>query len=74
MKSAILKFKGCSHFRQRLVCSILSGKPVKITAIRAKFETPGLQGKYFHLFEFIYLKSNFLLYYDRFRSKFSSFN
>jgi hypothetical protein len=45
-RQQVLKFKGCTHFRQRLVCSILSGKPTKISSIRANLETPGLQGEY----------------------------
>eukprot|EP01091_Cochliopodium_minus_P015712 TRINITY_DN5676_c0_g1_i1.p1 TRINITY_DN5676_c0_g1~~TRINITY_DN5676_c0_g1_i1.p1 ORF type:complete len:419 (-),score=89.89 TRINITY_DN5676_c0_g1_i1:28-1245(-) len=38
-----ITFKGCSHFRQRIVCATLSGKPIKITEIRAKSEEPGIR-------------------------------
>ncbi len=30
----MLKFSGSAHFRQRIVCSTLSGRPVKIDNIR----------------------------------------
>ena len=39
-----LNFKGCSHFRQRIVCATLSGKAVRITDIRSKDEQPGVRG------------------------------
>jgi len=39
----VLRFTGCSHFRQRLACSLLSGKKLHITRIRADSLTPGLQ-------------------------------
>ncbi|KAG2490367.1 hypothetical protein HYH03_011169 [Edaphochlamys debaryana] len=40
----MLKFKGCQHFRQRLVCSTLSGRPIRIDDIRAADpESPGLR-------------------------------
>jgi RNA 3'-terminal phosphate cyclase len=29
-----LRFKGCTHFRQRVVCSVLSGKQIRIDEIR----------------------------------------
>ncbi|KAG5179601.1 RNA 3'-terminal phosphate cyclase domain-containing protein [Tribonema minus] len=32
--SNVLRFKGCTHFRQRVVCAILSGKPIRIDSIR----------------------------------------
>lgn len=47
-RQQVLRFKGCTHFRQRLICSILSGKSIKITEIRANLESPGLQGE--HIF------------------------
>lgn len=39
----MLKFQGCAHFRQRLVCATLSGKKVKINDIRSEAEEPGLR-------------------------------
>ncbi|PNH12636.1 putative RNA 3'-terminal phosphate cyclase-like protein [Tetrabaena socialis] len=40
----MLRFKGCQHFRQRLVCSTLSGRPIRIDDIRAADpESPGLR-------------------------------
>ena len=41
----LINFKGCSHFRQRIICSTLSGKPIRISDIRAKSEEPGIKGK-----------------------------
>jgi len=42
--SQFLHFQGCTHFRQRLVCSTLSGKPIKIKDIRPNDEEePGLR-------------------------------
>lgn len=38
-----LQFQGSSHFRQRIICATLSGKPIVITDIRASKATPGLQ-------------------------------
>lgn len=42
-QSNFLRFQGCAHFRQRLVCATLSGKKVLISNIRADDLTPGLQ-------------------------------
>ncbi|GIL72254.1 hypothetical protein Vretimale_443 [Volvox reticuliferus] len=40
----MLKFRGCQHFRQRLVCSTLSGRAIRIDDIRAADpESPGLR-------------------------------
>lgn len=40
----MLRFKGSQHFRQRLVCSTLSGRPIRIDDIRAADpENPGLR-------------------------------
>jgi RNA 3'-terminal phosphate cyclase-like protein len=39
----MLRFKGSENFRQRLVCSTLSGKPIRIDEIRAGDENPGLR-------------------------------
>lgn len=39
----MLKFQGCSHFRQRLVCATLSGKKIRISNIRDEDEDPGLK-------------------------------
>lgn len=41
-----LQFSGHQHFRQRLVLSLLSRKPVRIDEIRSHDEDPGLKGKY----------------------------
>ena len=43
-QSNVLRFRGCSHFRQRLICATLSGKKVLISSIRADDQNPGLQG------------------------------
>ena len=37
-----LKYAGASHFRTRIVLSVLSGRPVRISKIREKSEMPGL--------------------------------
>ncbi|KAJ1507169.1 hypothetical protein HMI54_004404, partial [Coelomomyces lativittatus] len=42
IKKSLLKFKGHLYFRQRLVLSLLSGKPIRITEIRPDDENPGL--------------------------------
>ena len=39
----MLKFEGSQHFRQRLVCSTLSGRPIRIDRIRARDQNPGLR-------------------------------
>lgn len=39
----MLKFKGCQHFRQRLVCSTLSNRPIRIDGIREQDENPGVR-------------------------------
>lgn len=39
----ILSYKGCNYFRQRLVLSVLSTKPIRITDIRAQDDEPGLR-------------------------------
>jgi RNA 3'-terminal phosphate cyclase-like protein len=39
----MLRFRGCQQFRQRLVCSTLSGKPIRIEDIRAHDQSPGLR-------------------------------
>lgn len=41
-KQGILTFKGSSFFRQRLILSVLSGKPVRILDIRSLQDEPGL--------------------------------
>jgi hypothetical protein len=38
------RFKGCKHFRERLVCATLSGKPIRIDEIRGMDQQPGLRG------------------------------
>ena len=42
--SAHLKYEGCNFFRQRLVLSTLSGRPVTISNIRSKEQDPGVKG------------------------------
>lgn len=44
-RSRALQFSGHQHFRQRLVLSLLSRKPVRIGEIRSHDEDPGLKGK-----------------------------
>ena len=39
----MLKFKGSQHFRQRLVCATLSGRPIRIDGIREQDENPGVR-------------------------------
>merc|ERR1711907_97167 len=43
MGKDVLRFKGCAHFRQRIVCSTLSGRTVVIEDIRSEDEHPGLR-------------------------------
>jgi RNA 3'-terminal phosphate cyclase-like protein len=40
----MLRFRGCEHFRQRVVLSCLSGKAIRIDDIRSDDEAPGLRG------------------------------
>lgn len=42
-KGNTLFYKGSSFLKQRLVLSVLSGKPVRITDIRALDDEPGLR-------------------------------
>jgi len=42
--NAPLSFSGQEYFRQRLVLSILSGRPVRIDKIRSADANPGLRG------------------------------
>ena len=42
--NAPLSFSGHEYFRQRLVLSILSGRPVRIDKIRSADANPGLRG------------------------------
>ena len=49
-----LQCKGSTHFRQRIVCATLSGRPLVITQIRADDEEPGLrdfEGSFLRLIE-----------------------
>ncbi|EGC34230.1 hypothetical protein DICPUDRAFT_80015 [Dictyostelium purpureum] len=39
----MLKYQGSTHFRQRVICSTLSGKAIRITNIRDEDEKPGLR-------------------------------
>ena len=43
-KGNTLTFTGCAMFRSRVVCSILSGRTLRINGIREGEEAPGLQG------------------------------
>ena len=43
-KSGWLLYEGPEWFRQKLVMSTLSGKPVRISNIRAADDEPGLKG------------------------------
>lgn len=38
----MLRFRGCQHFRQRLLLSTLSGKAIRIDDIRVNDQSPGL--------------------------------
>ncbi|XP_069700303.1 RNA 3'-terminal phosphate cyclase-like protein [Periplaneta americana] len=42
-KDNVLTFKGSNYFRQRLVLSTLSGKPIRIKDIRSQDDEPGLR-------------------------------
>ncbi len=42
--SHVLDFEGSNYLRQRLVLSLLSSRPIRISNIRAKDFNPGLQG------------------------------
>ncbi|NP_001079592.1 RNA terminal phosphate cyclase-like 1 L homeolog [Xenopus laevis] len=42
-KGNCLRYEGCNFFRQRIVLSTLSGRPVKIQGIRVKDESPGIR-------------------------------
>lgn len=41
-QASLLQFEGCRDFRDRLVYSTLSGKPIRIDSIRSLDENPGL--------------------------------
>lgn len=42
--SAVVRCRGHRFLRQRLVLSLLSGRPVRIDGIRAQEDEPGLRG------------------------------
>jgi len=42
--SGFVAFEGAGALRQRLVMSLLSGRPVKISHIRSTEDDPGLKG------------------------------
>lgn len=42
-KGGIITYKGSSFLRQRLLLSVLSGKPVRILEIRTLHDEPGMQ-------------------------------
>jgi hypothetical protein len=49
-----LRYEGCAQFRQRIVVSTLSGRPLVIKGIRAEEEAPGLrdfEGSFLRLIE-----------------------
>ena len=39
----MLRFEGSTQLRQRLVCSTLSGRPIRIDRIRERDQSPGLR-------------------------------
>jgi hypothetical protein len=41
--NARVRVFGCSHFRQHIVCSTLSGRPLRLERIRDRDERPGLR-------------------------------
>ncbi|XP_054287364.1 probable RNA 3'-terminal phosphate cyclase-like protein [Macrosteles quadrilineatus] len=43
LRKNIISFKGSNYLRQRLVLSVLSGKAINISEIRAQSDEPGLQ-------------------------------
>ena len=43
-RSKLLTFEGCTYFRQRLVLSTLSSRPVRIARVRGDADEPGLRG------------------------------
>jgi len=43
-RAGLIEYEGINFFRQRLILSVLSGKPVVIKSIRSKSDKPGLQG------------------------------
>mgnify|MGYP005986102039 CR=1 FL=1 len=43
VKGNVLCYKGSNFFRQRLVLSVLSGKPIRISYIRAFEDEPGIK-------------------------------
>ena len=42
-KQKRLQFRGCGQFRQRIVSATLSGRPIRIDAIRGDDEQPGVR-------------------------------
>lgn len=42
--SAALRYEGAAQFRYRLLCSTLSGRPLRIDNIREGEDQPGLKG------------------------------
>lgn len=60
-----LSFLGCSSFRQRIVCSILSGKSIRIDEIRSEEETPGLTGMWCESSKNIFFDFNLIVFYTK---------
>jgi len=42
-KESYKEYHGCNFLRQRMILSVLSAKPVKITKIRHKSDDPGIR-------------------------------
>lgn len=47
---AVLTYEGCSNFRQRLVLSCITSRPVRIINIRPDDECPGERHSLYHTF------------------------
>lgn len=54
------QFKGCAFFRQRIICSTLSGIPIEITDIRVNEKKQGLKGNFQILNYFLDYEGGFL--------------
>ena len=56
--SSALKYKGAGFFRQRLILSTLSGRPLKISQIRSYDDDPGLSSSEVNLLKLFDLVCN----------------
>lgn len=54
-KSTDMNFKGSNYFRQRLLLSVLTGKPLTISEIRSQDDEPGLRGKTINYLSYSFL-------------------